>query len=62
MDETQEREAQKLREQLQHEYELLTAYQSKSRMQAEAQRGRERRELEERVSVRCAILKQKVSL
>lgn len=36
------------------------AYQSKNKMQAEAQRNRERRELEDRVSVRRALLEQKV--
>lgn len=36
------------------------AYQSKNKMQAQAQRDRERNELEERVSVRKALLEQKV--
>lgn len=36
------------------------AYQSKNKMQAEAQRNRERKELEDRVSVRRALLEQKV--
>lgn len=45
---------------LQRELEILTAYQSKSRMAADSQRARERRELEERVSVRRALLGQKM--
>lgn len=36
------------------------AYQSKNKMQAEAQRDRERRELEDRVSVRRALLEKKL--
>ncbi|RWS31878.1 serine/threonine protein kinase TAO1-like protein [Leptotrombidium deliense] len=60
LDESQELEARQLKEQLQQELELLIAFQSKIRMQAEAQRNRERRELEERVSVRRALLEQKV--
>lgn len=46
--------------QLEHELDMLTAYQSKSKMQAEAQRNRERRELEDRVAVRRGLLEQKV--
>ena len=38
MDESQEREATTLAERLQHELEILTAYQSKSKMAAESQR------------------------
>lgn len=53
-------ECQQLKMQLDHELDMLTAYQSKSKMQAEAQRNRERRELEERVAVRRALLEQKV--
>ena len=49
LDESQEHEANQLGDRLQHELEILTAYQSKSRMAADSQRGRERRELEERV-------------
>ena len=51
LDESQECEANQLADRLQHELEILTAYQSKSRMAAESQRSRERRELEERVSL-----------
>jgi len=60
MDETQEREATTLAERLQHELEILTAYQSKSKMAAESQRSRERQELEERVNVRRTLLEQKM--
>merc|ERR1719245_1673610 len=60
MDESQEREASELIERLQHELEILTAYQSKSKMAAEAQRTRERAELEERVAVRRTLLEQKM--
>jgi thousand and one amino acid protein kinase len=60
MDETQEREATTLAERLQHELEILTAYQSKSKMAAESQRIRERQELEERVCVRRTLLEQKM--
>ena len=60
MDESQEREATSLAERLQHELEILTAYQSKSKMAGESQRGRERQELEERVNVRQTLLEQKM--
>lgn len=62
MDESQEVEAQVMRDKLQRELEILMAYQSKSKMTAEAQRNRERTELEERVSVRRALLEQKVQI
>ena len=60
MDESQEREAGELSERLQHELEILSAYQSKSKMAAESQRTRERQELEERVAVRRTLLEQKM--
>ena len=60
MDESQERETTQLAERLQHELEILTAYQSKSKMAGEQQRSRERRELEERVNVRRTLLEQKM--
>jgi len=60
LDESQEVEAQVMRDKLQRELEILMAYQSKSKMTAEAQRNRERAELEERVSVRRALLEQKM--
>ncbi|KAF2882457.1 hypothetical protein ILUMI_23682 [Ignelater luminosus] len=61
LDESQEIEAQQMKERLHYELEILMAYQSKNKMQAQAQRDRERRELEERVSVRRALLEQKMS-
>merc|ERR1719339_864708 len=60
LDEAQEHESTQLGDRLQHELDILTAYQSKSRMAADSQRTRERRELEERVSVRRALLGQKM--
>ncbi|KAG1657880.1 Serine/threonine-protein kinase TAO1 [Nymphon striatum] len=60
LDESQEIEARHLKEQLHQELELLTAFQSKIKMQAEAQRNCERQELEDRVSLRHAILQQKI--
>lgn len=60
MDESQEREATSLAERLQHELEILTAYQSKSKMAGESQRAREKQELEERVNVRRTLLEQKM--
>ncbi|XP_023235832.1 serine/threonine-protein kinase Tao isoform X1 [Centruroides vittatus] len=62
LDESQELEYRQLKDQLQQELELLTAFQSKIKMQAEAQRNRERRELEDRVSMRRALLEQKMEL
>ena len=62
LDESQEMEARVLKEQLQQELELLIAFQSKIRMQTESQRNREKKELEERVSVRRALLEQKVRI
>ncbi|KAK2111473.1 Serine/threonine-protein kinase TAO1 [Saguinus oedipus] len=59
LDEAQEAECQVLKMQLQQELELLNAYQSKIKMQAEAQHDRELRELEQRVSLRRALLEQK---
>jgi len=60
LDEAQEHESTQLGDRLQHELDILTAYQSKSRMAADSIRTRERRELEERVSVRRALLGQKM--
>ncbi|CAL8120544.1 unnamed protein product [Orchesella dallaii] len=60
LDESQEVEAQQLKEKLERELEILIAYQSKNKMQAEAQRDRERRELAERVAVRRNLLEQKM--
>lgn len=60
LDETQEAQCQALRMQLQQELELLNAYQSKIKMQTDAQHDRERKDLEQRVSLRRALLEQKV--
>ncbi|XP_073085286.1 serine/threonine-protein kinase TAO1-like isoform X2 [Manis javanica] len=60
LDEAQEAECQALKMQLQQELELLTELQSKIKMQAEAQHAQELRELEQRVSLRKALLKQKM--
>ena len=49
-----------MRDKLQRELEILMAYQSKSKMTAEAQRTRERAELEERVTIRRSLLEHKV--
>uniref|UniRef100_A0A8C0ZIT1 Serine/threonine-protein kinase TAO3 n=1 Tax=Cyanistes caeruleus TaxID=156563 RepID=A0A8C0ZIT1_CYACU len=59
LDEAQEAECQALRLQLQQEMELLNAYQSKIKMQTEAQHERELQKLEQRVSLRRAHLEQK---
>ncbi|XP_054907381.1 serine/threonine-protein kinase TAO1 [Poeciliopsis prolifica] len=60
LDEAQEGECQVLRMQLQQELELLNAYQSKIKMQTDAQHDKERRDLEQRVSLRRALLEQKI--
>ncbi|CAL8266045.1 unnamed protein product [Merluccius merluccius] len=60
LDEAQEGECQVLRMQLQQELELLNAYQSKIKMQTDAQQDKERRDLEQRVSLRRALLEQKI--
>uniref|UniRef100_A0A672ZTG4 non-specific serine/threonine protein kinase n=1 Tax=Sphaeramia orbicularis TaxID=375764 RepID=A0A672ZTG4_9TELE len=60
LDETQEAQCQALRMQLQQELELLNAYQSKIKMQTDSQHDRERKDLEQRVSLRRALLEQKI--
>ncbi|XP_023668156.1 serine/threonine-protein kinase TAO3 [Paramormyrops kingsleyae] len=60
LDEAQEAECQALRHQLQQEMELLSAYQSKIKMQTEAQHERELQKLEQKVSLRRAHLEQKI--
>uniref|UniRef100_A0A8C8VL41 non-specific serine/threonine protein kinase n=1 Tax=Pelusios castaneus TaxID=367368 RepID=A0A8C8VL41_9SAUR len=60
LDETQEAEYQALRMQLQQELELLNAYQSKIKIHTEAQHERETKELEQRVSIRRALLEQRI--
>uniref|UniRef100_A0A8C6KDS2 non-specific serine/threonine protein kinase n=1 Tax=Nothobranchius furzeri TaxID=105023 RepID=A0A8C6KDS2_NOTFU len=62
LDETQESQCQALRMQLQQELELLNAYQSKIKMQTDAQHEREKKHLEQRVLLRRALLEQKVLL
>lgn len=62
LDESQELEGHHLQERLHYELEILMAYQSKNRMQTEAQRNRERKELEDRVTLRRALLEQKMQL
>ena len=62
MDETLVNETSELRQQLQQEFELLSAYQSKTRAQLESQLQRERRDLEQRVSLRRAVIEQQVKL
>lgn len=61
LDETQESQCQALRMQLQQELELLNAYQSKIKMQTDAQHDREKKDLEQRVSLRRALLEHKVT-
>uniref|UniRef100_A0A8C7CJK7 Serine/threonine-protein kinase TAO3 n=1 Tax=Oncorhynchus kisutch TaxID=8019 RepID=A0A8C7CJK7_ONCKI len=60
LDEAQEAECQALRQQLQQEMELLNAYQSKIKMQTEAQHDREQQKLEHKVSLRRTHLEQKI--
>ncbi|KAG9509763.1 Serine/threonine-protein kinase TAO1 [Fragariocoptes setiger] len=60
LDETQEIEVRRLKEQLQQELELLMAFQNKIRQQADEQRTRERCELEQRVSMRRSMLACKI--
>ncbi|MGH0140699.1 UNVERIFIED_CONTAM: hypothetical protein FKN15_044723 [Acipenser sinensis] len=60
LDEAQEAECQALKHQLQQEMELLNAYQSKIKMQTEAQHERELQKLEQVVSLRRAHLEQKI--
>lgn len=61
LDESQEVEMSQMKERLRYELEILMAYQSKNKIQAQTQRNRERTELEERVSIRKALLEQKMS-
>ena len=60
LDDSQETEAHELKLRLQQELELLMAYQSKIKMQTDSQHQRERRQLDEKVSLRRAVLEQKV--
>ena len=54
-------ELNEMKQRLHQELELLMAYQSKIKIQAENQHLRERKQLEERVSLRRALLEQKAS-
>lgn len=48
--------------QLQQELELLNAYQSKIKMHTDTQHEREVKDLEQRVSIRRALLEQRVKI
>jgi len=61
LDENQVREQEALRIKLQQEEQLLSAYQSKQTMQLRAQHEREETDLQDKVSVRRALLEEKVS-
>ncbi|XP_064620244.1 serine/threonine-protein kinase TAO1-B-like isoform X2 [Lineus longissimus] len=58
LDETQLAEENDMKNRLRQELELLIAYQSKVKMQTEAQHQREKKQLEERVSLRRALVEQ----
>ncbi|KAF6737308.1 Serine/threonine-protein kinase TAO2 [Oryzias melastigma] len=60
LNETQEAEEQVLNMQLQQELELLNAYQSKIKMHTDTQHEREIKDLEQRVSIRRALLEQRI--
>lgn len=60
LDSEQLKEAEELKQHLSQEIELLMAYQSKIKIQTEQQHQRERKQLDERVSLRRALLEQKV--
>uniref|UniRef100_A0A4W5NAT5 non-specific serine/threonine protein kinase n=1 Tax=Hucho hucho TaxID=62062 RepID=A0A4W5NAT5_9TELE len=60
LDETQEAEYQVLRMQLQQELELLNAYQSKIKIHTDSQHELEAKDLEQRVSIRRALLEQRI--
>lgn len=60
LDETQLTETNELSRRLHEELELLTAYQSQTTRQMEVQHQRERKQLEDRVSLRRALLEQKM--
>lgn len=62
LDESQEHECQQLSDTLQYELDILRAYQTKNKTQAETQRDRERKELQERVSIRRSLLESKVRM
>uniref|UniRef100_H3BZD1 non-specific serine/threonine protein kinase n=1 Tax=Tetraodon nigroviridis TaxID=99883 RepID=H3BZD1_TETNG len=60
LDETQEAEYKALLMQLQQELELLNAYQSKIKIHTDTQHDREVKDLEQRVSIRRALLEQRI--
>jgi len=60
LSDAQEKERTQLTLQLQQELELLTAYQSKVKKVTEATHERELKDLEQKVSLRRAMLEQKV--
>jgi thousand and one amino acid protein kinase len=61
LDAAQEADESDLKQRLKQEEELLVAYQSKIRTQTETQFLRERKELEQRVALRLALLDQKMT-
>lgn len=62
LDESQVAETEEMKKKLQQETEQLMAYQSKIRMQTDGLHSREKKELQDRVSLRKAQLEQKVCL
>lgn len=60
LDQSQEKECNDLKGSLRNEMVLLHAYQSKTRLQQEAQHHREIKDMEERVSIRRARLEEKI--
>ncbi|XP_063964446.1 serine/threonine-protein kinase TAO1-like [Lytechinus pictus] len=60
LDQSQEQECNELQERLRQEMDLLHAYQSKTRLQQEAQHQKEIKDLDERVSIRRAKLELKI--
>ncbi|XP_038060744.1 serine/threonine-protein kinase TAO3-like isoform X2 [Patiria miniata] len=60
LSDSQQRECKELHETLKQELELLHAYQSKTRLQLDAQHMREKKDLEEWVSLRRARLEQRI--
>lgn len=60
LDETQEMEVRQLKDQLQQELDILISFQTKTKMQADAQRNRETQVLEERVATRKQMLERKM--
>ena len=62
LSDAQEKERSHLKNQLQQELELLTAYQSKVKKVTESQHERELKELEQKVSLRRALLENRVSI